>query len=244
MLPQNLDPDGFIRKYGRQPYLDLAKKSVSGLKFLVDTNLRTGRMNVPEEKSRIIKSILAELDKIPDSIIRSEYVRQTGEYLGVDESFLRQIIEGRPAGQAKDEKAGLLPAEKRLVEIMLQNPHVAGQLLDQTEEDEFSGLASEPALKFMRDCVRGRRRIVQAELGKAISPQLWRWISEAMLERLGKGTLEEAMENLTSLRKAQLEGLSRSLQKEIDRCQRSGEKEKLAPLLAQKQALTKKIVSM
>jgi hypothetical protein len=65
-----------------------------------------------------------------------------------------------------------------------------------------------------------------------------------MLERLGRGTMEEAMENLTSLRRTQLEGLSRALQKEIDRCERSGERQKLAALLAQKQALTRKIVSM
>jgi len=36
----------------------------------------------------------------------------------------------------------------------------------------------------------------------------------------------------------------RALQKEIDRCQRNGEKEKLAALLSQRQALTKKIISM
>jgi DNA primase len=244
VLPQSLDPDGFIRKYGRQAYLDLAEKSVSGLKFLVDMTLRTGRMNVPEEKSRIIRSIIVELDKIQDSIVRSEYLRQTGDYLGVDEALLRQIIERRPAGEAKEERTGLFPAEKRLLEILLQNPQVAGQILIQTEEDEFSGLASEAALKFIRDCVRERRKIELAELGKAMPSQLSRWISEAMQERLGKGTVEEAMENLTSLRKKQLENLSRKLQKEIDRCQRSGEKEKLASLLIQKQALTKKIMSM
>jgi DNA primase len=244
VLPQSLDPDAFIRKYGRQPYLDLANKSVSGLKFLVDMTLRTGRMNVPEEKFRIIKSIIVELDKIPEPIVRSEYLRQAGELLGVEESLLRQIIERRPAGQAKEERTGLFPAEKRLLEILLQNPQVASQVLPQTEEDEFSGLASEAALKFIRDCVRERRKIELAELGKAMPSQLSRWISEAMQERLGKGTIEEAMENLTSLRKAQLESLSHSLQKEIDRCQRNGEKEKLASLLAQRQALTKKIMSM
>jgi DNA primase len=244
VLPQNLDPDAFIRKYGPRSYLDLARKSVSGLKFLVDTNLRTGRMSVPEEKSRIIKSIVTELDKIPDSIVRSEYMRQASEYLGVDELFLRQIIERRPAEQAREEKAGLFPAEKRLLEILLQNPEVSGQILLQTEENEFSGLASEAALKYMRDCVRVKKKIVLAELGQAISPQLSRWISEAMLERLGRGTMEEALENLTSLRRTQLETLSRALQKEIDRCQRNGEKEKLASLLARRQALTRKIMSM
>jgi DNA primase len=244
VLPQNLDPDAFIRKYGPQAYINLASKSVSGLKFLVDMNLRTGRMNIPEEKSRIIKSVVAELGKIPDSIIRSEYVRQAGDYLGVDESLLRQIIERRPTEPAREEKAGLFPAEKRLLEILLQNPQVAVQVLVQTEDNEFSGLASEAALKFMRDCVGAKKKIVLAELGKAVSPQLSRWISEAMLERLGGGTMEEAMENLTSLRRAQLESLSRALQKEIDRCERNGEKGKLAALLTQKQALTRKIMSM
>ena len=244
VLTQSLDPDAFIRKYGRQPYLDLVKKSVSGLKFLVDMTLRTGRMNVPEEKSKIIKSIISEVEKIPDSIVRSEYLRQTGEYLGVDESFLRQIIEKRPAGQAKEERALFLPAEKRLLQILLEDEELAAGLLAEAREDDFRGLRSEPAFAFMLDCKRKAKRVLLPELAKAVGPELSRPISELLQERTGRGSGEEAMDCLQTLRKTVLETMFRALQKEIDRCQRNGEKEKLAALLSQRQALTKKIISM
>jgi DNA primase len=244
VLPQNLDPDGFIRKYGRQPYLDLADKSVSGLKFLIDINLRTGRLNIPEEKSRIIKSIVAELDKIPDSIVRSEYLHQTGEYLGVDESFLRQIIETRPAGLPKADQALFLPAEKRLLQIMLEDKELASGLLAEAQEEDFRGLRGEPAFTFILDCARQAKRLILSELSKAVGPDLSRSLSELMQERRGQGSREEAEDCLQTLRKTALEARLRALQREIVRCERNGEKEKLSALLSQRQALTKKIISI
>ena len=244
VLPQLLDPDGFIRKHGRQPYLDLAKKSISGLKFLVDMALQTGRMKVPEEKSRIVKGIVAELDKIPDSIVRSEYLRQAGEYLGVDESFLRQIIEKQPAGRAKEDRALFLPAEKRLLQILLEDEGLAAGLLAGAREDDFRGLRSEAAFAFLLDCTTKRRRVLLPELSKAVGPELSRPISELLQERTGRGSGEEAMDCLQTLRRTVLETRLRALQKEIVRCERNGETEKLASLLSQRQALTKKIMSM
>jgi DNA primase len=180
ILPQDLDPDGFIRKFGPQPYLDLAKKSPSGLQFLVDMTVRTGRMNVPEEKSRIIRTIIAELDKIPDAIVRSEYLRQAGDYLGVEESLLRRIIEKPGAGKAAEEKPPLFPAEKRLLQILLEDSGLADDILKELQEEDFRGLRSEGALAFILNCAREGKRVVYSELSRAVGPELWRLVSEMM----------------------------------------------------------------
>jgi hypothetical protein len=52
------------------------------------------------------------------------------------------------------------------------------------------------------------------------------------------------MDCLQTLRKTVLEARLRALQKEIVRCERNGEKEKLNALLSQRQALTKEIISI
>ena len=244
VLPQNLDPDGFIKKYGRQPYLDLAKKSASGLKFLIDMTLKTGRMSVPEEKARIIKTILAELQKIPDSIVRSEYLRQTAEYLGVEESSLRQIIEARPAKGFQPEPALFLPAEKRLLQILLENGALAGELLAEARADDFRGLRSERVLAHIFESARKREPVLLPELAKAVGPELSRSVFELLQERRDRGSREEAVDCLQTLRKSMLEAQFRALQREIDRCERNGERQKLGALLVQRQALTKKIMSM
>ena len=244
ILPQSLDPDGFVRKFGHEPYLDLAGKSASGLQFLVDMTVRTGRMNVPEEKSRIIRSIVTELNKIPDSIVRSEYLRQASDYLGVEESLLRQIIEKPAPGKTGEEKVLLFPAEKRLLQILLEDQELAADLLKQVEEEDFRGLRSEAALVFLLDCARKGKRVLFSELSSAVGPELWGQVSEMMQERSGRGTPEEALDCLQTLRKTALAGRLRALQKEIVRCERNGEKEKLARLLSQKQDLTRQILAM
>ncbi len=244
ILPQSLDPDGYIRKFGPEPYLDLAKKSPSGLQFLIDMTVRTGRLNVPEEKSRIIRTIVTELDKIPDAIVRSEYLRQASDHLGVEESLLRQIIEKTIPGKAGEEKALLLPAEKRLLQILLEDQKLTADLLKEVREADFLGLRSTAALGFLLDCAREGKRVLFSELSRAVGPELWRQVSEMMQEPSGRGTYEEAQDCLLTLRRTALEGRLRALQKEIVRCERNGEKEKLTRLLSQKQDLTRQILAM
>ncbi len=244
VLPQNLDPDGFIRKFGRQSYLELAKKSASGLEFLIGMTVRTGRMNVPEEKARIIRTIVTEIDKIPDAIVRSEYLRQAGDRLGVEESLLRQIIERRTSETTREEKAFLFPAEKQLLRILLEDQTLAISLAKQVRDEDFRGLQSEAALVFVLDCARKGKRVLFSELSRAAGVQLWRQVSETLQERSDRGTIDEALDCLQTLRRRALEGQLRDLQKEIVHCERKGEKEKLARLLSQKQALTKQILAM
>ncbi len=244
VLPQNLDPDGFIRKFGRQSYLELAKKSASGLEFLIGMTVRTGRMNVPEEKAKIIRTIVTEIDKIPDAIVRSEYLRQAGDRLGVEESLLRQIIERRTSETTREEKAFLFPAEKQLLRILLEDQTLAISLAKQVRDEDFRGLQSEAALVFVLDCARKGKRVLFSELSRAAGVQLWRQVSETLQERSDRGTIDEALDCLQTLRRRALEGRLRDLQKEIVHCERKGEKEKLARLLSQKQALTKQILAM
>jgi DNA primase len=243
-LPQNLDPDGFIRKYGRDPYLDLVKESSSGLKFLIDTTVRTGRMNIPEEKARIIKSVVSELDKIPDSFVQSEYLRQASEYLAVDEALLRRFIDKPSVEQGQEEKPLLLPAEKRLLQILLEDQDVGHELLTTAREDDFQGLKGEPAFRFLLENCRKGNKVQFSELARAVGPELARQLSEGMFERTGPGSLAEAEDCLTCLRKTSLENQLRALQKEIVRCERNGEKDQLPRLLTQKQNLTRQILAM
>jgi DNA primase len=244
VLPENLDPDAYIRKYGRIPYLDLVKKSASGLKFLIDTTLQTGRMNVPEEKAKIVKTILGEIEKIPDSIVRSEYLRQASEYLSVDESILRQIIEKPFVEQIKEEKDFFLPGEKRLLQILLSDPRITLQVWTKMKVEDFQGLKSESAFKFLLESYGKGKNVAFSELAQVVGPQLARLLSLAMLEQLGQGTTEEALDCLNSLRKALLENRLRALRRETERCQKNGEQERLSLLLSQIRDLIAQIVSM
>jgi DNA primase len=246
VLPENLDPDGFIRKHGAKAYLQLKKsRSVPLIKFMIDLQIPNLASQSREGKISVAKRIIDIILINPDTISGSEYLRQLCEYLDLDERIVRSSIARTPGKKPALQTEGfLLPAEKRLLQILLQDEELAAGLLAEAREEDFRGLRSEPALAFMLDCKREGKRVLLPELTKAVGPELSRSISELLQERTGRGSGEEAMDCLQTLRKTVLETRFRALQKEIDRCQRNGEKEKLAALLSQRQALTKKIISM
>ncbi len=244
ILPQNLDPDGFIRQHGREPYLNLSKKAVPGLKFLVDSVVQSGRMDVPEEKVRIVRTIVSVLEKIPDSLVRSEYLRLASEFLSVEESLLRQIIEKGASEPDKEESESFLPAEKRLLQILLEDNRIAALLGTKMMPEDYKGLKSEPAFAFILESSRKGKAVVFPELSQAIGPQLARRLSQISLEQTGLATEGEAFDCLCSLRKTSLESQLRAVQKETARCQRNGEKEKLSSLLLQKQDLIHQILTI
>jgi DNA primase len=247
ILPENLDPDGFIRKHGAKSYLQLKEsRSVPLIKFMIDLLMPNQTAQSIDEKISIAKRIIEIILINPDTIAGSEYLRQLCGYLDLDERIVRSSIkrmtEKKHPLQTED---FLLPAEKRLLQVLLEDPGLADDILKQLREEDFRGLRSEGALGFILNCAREGKRVVLSELSKAVGSELWRQVSEMMQERSGRrGTPEEAQDCLQTLRKTALEARLRALQNEIVRCDRNGEKEKLARLLSQKQALTKKIMSM
>lgn len=244
VLPQNLDPDGFLRLNGPESYRRLLKIPVPGIKFLVDSVTRSGRMDIPEEKSRMIRAIISVVEKIPDSLVRSEYLRQVSDLLSVEESLLRQVVERSAQEQNQEERETFLPAEKRLLQIFLENRRIAALVGAKIKREDLRGLKSEPALAFILEKSRKEEKFVFAELLEAVGPRLASSLSRLVLEPLGRATEEEALDCLVSLRRTCLENELRALQKEIIRCERNGERDELARLLSQKQNLTRQILAL
>ena len=246
ILPENLDPDNFIRKHGTEAYLELKKsRSVPLIKFMVDLQMPNLASRSREDKISVAKRIIDIILINPDTISGSEYLRQLCEYLDLDEQIVRSSIKGptRKTAPLKTE-VFFLPAEKRLLQILLEDKELASGLLAEVQEEDFRGLRGEPALTFILDCTRKGKRVLLSELSGTVGAELSRSISELLQERRGRGSGEEAMDCLQTLRRTALETRIRALQKEIVRCERNGEREKLAALLSQKQALTKKIMSI
>jgi DNA primase len=245
-LPDNLDPDAFIRKHGRERYQNLMKKAVPGLKFLVDSMARESRMSIPEEKGRVVRAVVKEIEKVPDAVARGEYLKEASHYLGVGEELLRGIIEGRPAGAANADEGLICPAEKRLFQILMEDRSVAPAVFAEAGEEIFSGLRGEPVFQYILDCFKNNRDWNFHEIKDRVSPALLSQLSLALFERnpAGAACVEEAHECLKSLRKLYLQNRLKDIQQKIARSEMRGEKEELLGLLYQKQDITKQILSL
>jgi len=244
VLPEGLDPDAYIRKHGRDRYLAHLKRAVPGLKFLVESYAKGARLDAPEEKARVARAVISDIEKVPDAVARSEYLKQTSEILGLGEDVLRSVAGRRPAERAGEEGHAFSPAEKRLLQILMEDRGVAPYIFAEADEEVFRGLQSEPVFHYILDCFRHDRDWSIHELKEKVQPALVAQLSRAMLEGSCGASVGDAQECLKSLRKLHLQNRLKELQAEIVRLEKKGEREKLLTLLYQKQDITKQILSL
>ncbi len=205
LLPQGLDPDAYVRKFGRDAYLDQVKQQraraqVSGghddqdrpdghpRAKVEDRPLGPGRDRKDPRRARP--------GRLPEAGGRLARNRRVGP---------PRLVEKPAAAAAKEGKDFLLPAEKRLLQIVLQNPEVRAQVLAALKEEDLVGLKSQPAFRLLCEHHRSGREIAYASLAKALPPALASLINVALMERLGPGTVEEAADCLHELRVCSLE---------------------------------------
>ena len=246
VLPEDLDPDAFLKKYGREKYLALLKKAAPGLRFLIDAMAGEARMSIPEEKGRVVRAVVKEIEKVPDAVARSEYLRQASQYLHVSEDVLRSIAGGPQSGPGAEDEGFICPAEKRLFQILMEDPTVAPLVFAEIGEEVFCGLRSESVFRYILECFKANRGWSFHELGERVPPALRSQLSRALFERgpAGATAVDEAHECLRSLRKLHLQNRLKDLQEKIARSEKRGEKEELVSLLYQKQDITKQILSL
>jgi DNA primase len=244
VLPEGLDPDAYIRKHGRDRYLAHLKRAVPGLKFLVESYAKGARLDAPEEKARVARAVISDIEKVPDAVARSEYLKQTSEILGLGEDVLRSVAGRRPAEKGGEEGHAFSPAEKRLLQILMEDRGVAPYIFAEADEEVFRGLQSEPVFHYILDCFRHDRAWSLHELKEKVQPALVAQLSRAMLEGSCGASVGDAQECLKSLRKLHLQNRLKELQAEIVRLEKKGEREKLLTLLYQKQDITKQILSL
>jgi DNA primase len=244
ILPENLDPDDFLRKRGAQAYEDLFPDAVPGLKYIIDQASRGQRMDVPEVKTKVLRSILTVLEVIPDAIVRSEYLRRTAEQMGVDEALLRSLSQGRAAEKSLGTNDPFFPAERRLLQILIEAKDLRTYIFSEMSEDDIRGLKSEPIFAIIFDLFKKDKDLILNEIQKAVGPGLSRELSLALVEPGKTPSIEEALDCLCALRIACKEYEIRKIQTEIVREEKGGQQTKLTALMNRKQDLTRQVIAL
>lgn len=244
LLPPDSDPDSYVRRNGPDGYLDLISKSIPGLRFLIDALAKPSMMKTAEEKAKAASALVREIEKIPDSVVRSEYLREASEYLNIEESLFRSLARQKPAETAGEAKETLLAAEKRLIRILIEDPSFLPLVFSTIKEDDYSDLTAAGVFKFFRDSFEGKKEFSFQDLQQAVGPKLSSLVSRLLLEKTPPATAEEVRDCLDALRKFSLQKRQKDLQQEIGRTEKSGNKTGLPSLLRQQQATTQENVSL
>ena len=87
-FPDNEDPDSLSKRLGKEKFLNhLSKNEINLIRYKVDI-LNSDFKNDPIKKSEMIFDIVRSISKIPNSIKRSVFIKETSSSLNINEESL------------------------------------------------------------------------------------------------------------------------------------------------------------
>ncbi|MFC2165015.1 DNA primase [Acidobacteriota bacterium] len=243
-LPPEFDPDSYINKYGPKKFRELAKESLSGLDYLLEYKRQVKTILSAEQKSEIAKSIVSEILKIPDPIIKSDYIKKTSEALFIDEGIIRSMINMKKQEDKKEEKAVFLNAEKRLLQILFEDTGIASAVFKALREEDFKGLKSEPIFKILSDFFNNGNEPDFSSLREKLEKSLFSTLSQILQEKEQPPSIEEALECVRALRQFSLENQFKILKFEIKKLEKTGDTKKILAVMKRLQDIKMKLSSL
>lgn len=87
-FPDNLDPDEFINKYGKEEFEKLLKNAINPLDFKLQK-----LSEIIDNKKNLINEIIIYLSDFKGNVIRDLYIDKAAKFLGVSVDSLRKDVE-------------------------------------------------------------------------------------------------------------------------------------------------------
>lgn len=259
-LPDNLDPDEYIRAHGPQSYLKVLKSSQPFLDYIVEEALKSHDQKRPQGKVETINAILPYLRLVKDRIERAEQFELIADRLKIDSNLIRE--EFKKAANTRQETVServmtsmiaVKPAEKKLLECMLNHANVRRNMLAEITDEDLDGLRTASLFQLLLDFERQGRQVtypalvqdlVDQDLARDLLPSLMYGdeVEQAAENSPNREAFthaeREARESLDSLRSFRLTDKQVALQSEINQAQRSNDIDQLK--IMQKYELAKR----
>ncbi|MEY4167530.1 MAG: hypothetical protein RIR52_1354 [Acidobacteriota bacterium] len=146
-LPENLDPDEYVRRHGAEAYQGLLRNSSRFLDYIVEQAAASHDQTTPTGKVETINDILPYLRLVRDRIEQVEYVGRIADRLRIDSRLIRD--EFRRAVETKKERLPdqvrtaalpVKPAELTLLELILADAEIRRAVIAALDEEDYRGL--------------------------------------------------------------------------------------------------------
>ncbi|HKQ75182.1 MAG TPA: DNA primase [Blastocatellia bacterium] len=257
-LPDNLDPDEYIRAHGPEGYLKLLKASQPFLDYIVDQAISSNDQSRPTGKVETINAILPYLRLVKDRIERAEHFERIADRLKIDSRLIRE--EFKKAAETRLErvseriiKATLVvkPAERKLLEILINQAAVRRLMVFEIREEDYEGLRTAQLFRLIFEFERKgveasyhelRQALDDEDLARDLLPDLM--INQRTDALPNQDDLKDcestAQQSLNTLRYERLATQRAAVQAELKEAQRSGDYERTVKLQALNYELVKR----
>jgi DNA primase len=151
VLPDNADPDEFIRNNGVEAYHERRGKALPHIQFVLDQALRDRNLHNPPEKDEAVKEVLPSLYAVRSTIQKREYFDIAMDTLRVEPDMRKELWQRVKAGTSVDDAtlkrigaqnraAQLTIAEQQLLELLFTDEDLRRAILPRMEAEDYEGL--------------------------------------------------------------------------------------------------------
>ncbi len=255
VLPDNADPDDFIRKYGAVEYQKRRGEAQPHIQFVIDQAVRDRNLHSPADKAAAVEETLPFVRAVRSRIQKREYFDITMDALRVQPDQRRELWQRIRSGASTDAAAVSelvrrsptsrpTVAEERLLELLLANPELRKIVLPRLETADYENLASAPIFRALVSLDEEDKEVGFDSLSAATTddPQA----SELLARLMMTETVESFDESLTaadkSLKAIKLLNVERAIEElraQLAEAQRGADDEKLYRLAMEEQELKK-----
>jgi DNA primase len=153
VLPENADPDEFIRKFGVSEYQQRRAKAQPHIQFVIENALRDRSLHRPAEKAEAVDEVMPYIRAVQSRIQKREYFDMAMDALQINDiSLKRELWQslrtppnlGASAGQKVLRRTGVKPtvAEQRLLELFLAQDELRRKFLPSLQKSDYEELAT------------------------------------------------------------------------------------------------------
>jgi DNA primase len=241
------DPDLFIREKGADAYREQLKNSPPYVDYLI-TRARQMDLSTGEGKSRAVNFLLPYVQRIPNSILRSEWATRIAQQLRIDEPVLRAAL-SKAAKERRSEvklqpeliSRSAKPAERRLIRMLAEAEGFRSELAQHLQASQlFRGLETEKVFAALIVATLSGNPLSASEIGAILDDRERRLFFEILFEDAQQPSWEEAQSCLDTLARKQLERELGEVQRGIE-ANPSGQA--LKELLTRKQDLMRRLAA-
>jgi DNA primase len=217
------DPDLFIREKGVEEYTRLLKEAPPYVDYLI-ARARKMDLTTGEGKKRAVNFLLPYIQKIPNTILRSEWATRVAQQLRVDEPVMRAAL-SKAASQRHSELKiqpelvghSAKPVERRLIRMLAEAAGFRRELAQRLQAAQLhQGLETEKV--FAALVVRGLadEPIEVTEVAAQLEERDRRMLYEILFEEASEPTWEEALSCIEALEHRQAERELADVQRSIE----------------------------
>jgi DNA primase len=239
VLPDNADPDDFIRKYGAAEYQKRRGEAQPHIQFVIDQAVRDRNLHSPADKAAAVEEALPFVRAVRSRIQKREYFDITMDALRVQQDQRRELWQRIRTGASTDaasvqELVKRSPmgrptvAEERLLELLLANKELRKIVLPKLETADYESLASAMIFRALVGLVEADKEIGFDSLSTATAddPQASEFLARLIMTETSESfdeSLAAAESCLNALRLMKLDRHIDELSSELAEAERAGE---------------------